>query len=86
MRHYWFKPKRWGWVAVYVPTSFPGYVATMSCFFFLLYFFILSAEISNSWSDTLILFTPWAIAVFLVYDLLCFRTGQYPHWWEKPKR
>jgi hypothetical protein len=45
--------------------------------------FALSDADSHSGSDTLIKFAPYAIALLITFDLLCFQFGEYPHWWRK---
>lgn len=45
--------------------------------------FIIIDSHSHSGSDTLFAFAPWAIGIFLLFDLFCFRTGEYPAWWRK---
>lgn len=84
---YWFKPKRfWNWFAFYYPTSLAGWLATVFLLtVFVRLFFIVDAR-SHSASDTLINFAPYAIAIFLLFDFLCFRFGEYPSWWRKAKR
>ena len=84
--HYWFRPKRfWGWFAFYVPTSRAGWIATLILLALaVLLFRAIDAE-SHSGSDTLLSFAPWAIALLALFDLLCFRFGEYPSWWRKKK-
>jgi len=82
LHKYWFKPARWGPVAVYYPSLFPGWVATFGCLFFLLYYFAFSFVMSTDVPSWILYFAPRAILVFLVFDLICFRTGEYPSWWK----
>ncbi len=82
--HYWFKPKRWGkWVAVYYPTSWQGWLTTLILAVVFVKMFWLADQHSHSGSDTLTMFAPWAIIIFLISDLICFRKGEYPWWWRK---
>jgi len=81
---YWFKPARfWKWFAFYYPTSLKGWIMTIILIFAFVKLFILVDRNSHSVSDTLIAFAPWAVAIFLLFDLLCFRFGEYPAWWRK---
>ncbi|MBI3589040.1 MAG: hypothetical protein HY093_01320 [Candidatus Liptonbacteria bacterium] len=41
---------------------------------------------SHSASDTLLNFAPYAITILLVFDLLCFRIGEYPSWWRRKNK
>ena len=81
---YWFRPKRFlGWFAFYVPTSLGGWFATLFLLSFATAFFFLIDRQSHSVSDTLINFAPYAVMLMLVFDILCFRLGEYPSWWRK---
>lgn len=82
--NYWFRPKRfWKWFAFYVPTSIAGYLITMVLLMLAAYAFVIIEQASLSGADTLISFAPWALALMLFFDLLCFRFGEYPSWWKK---
>ena len=81
---YWFRPLRfWGVFALYYPVSRKGFIATafLVAPLVLLFLFIESQELSLF--DTLFQFAPWAIAFGAIFDLLCFRFGEYPSWWYK---
>ncbi len=81
--NYWFKPKRWGkWVAVYVPTSWQGWIVTLVLKASAIWLFLKIDSTSHSGSDTLFRFAPWAIAIGCLFDLACFRKGEYPWWWK----
>ena len=81
---YWFRPKRfWRWFALYVPTSLGGWVVTLFLLALAAAFFFLIDYRSHSASDTLINFAPYAVMFMLLFDLLCFRLGEYPSWWRK---
>ena len=82
---YWFRPARLGWIAVYYPVMFPGWVFTFICIFFLYYFFILSSASTSTTWEMVLSYLPKAVIVFFVYDLACFRTGEYPSWWRNLK-
>ena len=83
---YWFRPKRVGkWVAAYYPASTPGWLVTLALSAGLIKIFWWVDSHSHSGSDTLISFAPYFIAILLIYDLLCFRLGEYPWWWRKQK-
>jgi len=47
----------------------------------ILFVFIQSQTVS--FFDTLFQFAPWCIAFGAIFDLLCFRFGEYPSWWYK---
>ncbi len=81
--YYWFKPKKVGVFAIYYPTNFPGWVVTLSCLFYLFYFVSIASQISSNISSYIYWFLPRAIIVLIVYDLFCFRAGEYPYWWRK---
>ncbi len=84
---YWFRPKKfWKFFAFYYPTSLSGWLATAILFMIGLSSFQLSQIDSNSPLETLLRFAPWLIAIFALYDLLCFRFGEYPSWWRKKKK
>ena len=86
-KKYWFKPARfWKWFAFYYPVSFAGWIATLVLGAALIKIFVFIDANSHSGSDTLITFAPWAIAILLLFDLLCFRFGEYPSWWKKKSR
>lgn len=81
---YWFRPKQfWKWFAFYYPSSRRGWAITFLLLGIggLIFSFIDSR--SHSGSDTLFNFAPWAIALMLIFDILCFRYGEYPSWWKK---
>ena len=83
-KRYWFRPKRfWGWFAAYYPTSWQGWLITLVLAALLVKVFWLVDQHSHSGSDTLIGVAPWAMIIFLIFDLLCFRTGEYPAWWRR---
>lgn len=82
---YWFKPARfWKWCAAYYPVTWEGWVATFLLGGSALALFLLIDSRSHSGSDTLIGFAPWFIALGALYDMLCFRRGEYPAWWKIP--
>lgn len=81
---YWFRPARfWKWFAFYYPASRRGWGVTLMLIGIALLLFVWVDSQSHSVSDTLVAFLPWAIALMAVYDLLCFRRGEYPWWWRK---
>ncbi|MEK7193296.1 MAG: hypothetical protein AAB652_00735 [Patescibacteria group bacterium] len=84
MKNYWFRPKRfWRWFAAYYPASWQGWIATLVLAALLVAGFLIIDSRSHSGSDTLLGVAPFVIAIFLVFDLLCFRMGEYPSWWKK---
>lgn len=83
-RHYWFKPARfWGIFAAYYPATQEGWLITASALGALIASFIWADARAHSASDTLISFAAPAIVILVIFDLISFRTGEYPHWWKK---
>jgi hypothetical protein len=81
---FWFRPKRfWRYFAFYVPSSAGGWIITAVLAVWAATFFVLIDRASESFGDTLIAFAPWFVAFGLIFDLLCFRLGEYPSWWKK---
>jgi len=81
---YWFKPARfWNWFAFYYPSSWQGWIIALVLAAAFIKLFILADVDSHSSIDTLINFTPWAVAILCIFDLCCFRFGEYPSWWRK---
>ena len=81
---YWFRPARfWKWFAFYYPVSRRGWGVTLVLIGVAGLLFSFIDQQSYSVSDTLIAFAPWAIALLAVFDMLCFRHGEYPSWWRK---
>ncbi len=83
MKTYHFKPARLGIFAIYYPTTPLGWLITLILATAFVLLFLKTDQNSHSISDTLINFAPWAIAILLIFDLLCFRLGEYPSWWRK---
>lgn len=81
---YWFRPARfWKWFACYYPASRRGWAVTLMLLGLAGALFVFVESRSLSMSDTLIDFAPWAIALMAVFDMLCFRHGEYPSWWRQ---
>lgn len=81
---YWFRPARfWRWFAAYYPASWQGWASTLVLLVIAVVIFLNIDSRSHSVSDTLLNFAPWAICFLVIFDGLCFRTGEYPHWWKK---
>ncbi|MEI7749999.1 MAG: hypothetical protein WCJ25_03270 [Candidatus Moraniibacteriota bacterium] len=86
-KHYWFRPARfWKWFAFYHPTSKEGWIATGILLFLGFGAFLSVNASSHSVSDMLLAFAPWFIAIASVFDLLCFRFGEYPGWWRRESK
>lgn len=84
--HYWFKPARfWKWFACYYPVSKEGWSVTLVLLGLVVGVFLYIDSRSHSVADTLIGFAPWGIALGALFDLLCFRRGEYPHWWRRSR-
>jgi len=84
---YWFKPKRfWRWFAAYYPVSLEGWAAMVLTLVALGLVFFLVDRTSHSVSDTFYAFAPWAVIILLAFDLISFRTGEYPSWWKKREK
>jgi len=84
---YWFKPARfWKWFAAYYPVSWEGWLASAVLVIIGAMVFCIIERGAHSVSETILLFAPWAIALFLMFDMLCFRRGEYPAWWRSDGR
>ncbi len=83
MKTYHFKPARLGVFAIYYPTTWIGWVITLILAAAFIFFFVKADQSSHSASDTLFNFVPYGTAILLIFDLLCFRIGEYPSWWRK---
>ena len=82
--HYWFKPKRfWGIFAAYYPVTWEAWIITLATAAVLIGAFITVDADSHSASDTLIRLAPVMIVVLVIFDLISFRTGEYPSWWRR---
>ena len=82
--NYWFKPKQfWKWFAAYYPVSWQGWVVTLLAAVSFLAVLARADRESHSVSDTFYGAFPGAVIVLLVFDLISFRTGEYPSWWRK---
>ena len=83
-RAYWFKPKQfWGIFAAYYPVTWQGWLATFLFFAAAVSAFIAVDARSHSASDTLIGVAPTLIILMLIFDIISFRTGEYPSWWRR---
>lgn len=81
---YWFRPKRfWGVFAFYYPSSLPGIFVTSFLIAVLIGIYFLVREITTSYLYTALFVLPWFIACGAIFDMLCFRFGEYPSWWNK---
>jgi len=84
MQKYWFRPARfWKWFAFYYPASKEGWAVTLFLLLLAIKMFVFIDSRSHSVSDTLLAFAPWAFTIMLLFDLMCFRKGEYPSWWRK---
>ncbi len=84
LRCYWFRPKRfWGYFAFYYPSSKEGWIITLVLVVSASEIFLFIDGRSHSVSDTLIGFAPWGVVMAALFDLLCFRFGEYPSWWKR---
>ncbi len=81
--HYWFKPYKIGFFALYYPVRFPGYVVTVSTIMTLVSFFLLVDTSTYSSFGALIALLPCLIICLLIYDVFTRVTGLYPWWWKK---
>ena len=86
MKTYHFRPARLGVFAIYYPATILGWAITIILTAGLVFFFQRVDQNSHSASDTLINFAPFAIVILLIFDLLCFRIGEYPTWWKKKEK
>lgn len=79
-----FKPARfWNYFAFYYPATLLGWVISLVLWAIVAAIFFKIDSHSHSVSDTLLNFSPWAIIILLIFDILCFRVGEYPIWWQK---
>lgn len=83
MKKYHFRPARLGIFAIYYPSTILGWAISLVLLASLFFFFAKADQNSHSTSDTLINFTPYAVSILLIFDLLCFRMGEFPSWWKK---
>lgn len=83
MRKYHFRPARLGIFAIYYPSSPLGWIVSLILTALFTFFFIKIDQSSHSTSDKLLNFSPYALSIMLIFDLLCFRLGEYPSWWKK---
>jgi hypothetical protein len=84
MKRYWFKPKQfWKWFAAYYPVTKEGWVVTIISVAILVVVFLFVDAQSHSASDTLYGIALPYIVVFLIFDIISFRKGEYPEWWKK---
>jgi len=84
MRRYWFKPKQfWKWFAAYYPVTWQGWTITVALTVVFLAVFIAADRSSHSVSDTFYAAVLPEIIVLLIFDIVSFRTGEYPSWWRK---
>ena len=84
MKRYWFKPKKfWKCFAAYYPVTKEGWCVTLILFAILMLIISYADAGSHSASDTLLKAAPGIIIVFLIFDIISFRTGEYPAWWKK---
>jgi hypothetical protein len=81
---YWFRPVPfWGVFAAYYPANTKGIIATAVLLAVLLKIGIILFYLTSSLTTFAWQFLPWALAIFCIFDLLCFRFGEYPEWWQK---
>jgi hypothetical protein len=84
---YWFRPlKFWGVFAFFYPSSREGIIVTLVLSTVLIFLFCFIKDVTTTTFELLFWFTPWCIAFGAIYDMLCFRFGEYPSWWQKKNR
>lgn len=84
---YWFKPARfWNYFAAYYPASKEGWVITVLLLLSASVIFWCEYILTSSLYDAVTEFGPWGVIIMMIFDSLCFRRGQYPHWWKKSER
>ena len=83
MRPYWFKPKRfWYCFAAYYPVTKEGWAITVACLAALV--FVLGTATAEGFTgDSLVKTVAGVIIIMLLFDIISFRTGEYPAWWRK---
>ena len=84
MKKYWFKPKKfWRWFAAYYPITREGWITTIGALVAIFLIFMNADGQSHSVSDAFFTSAPKIIIVLLAFDIISFRTGEYPSWWNK---
>lgn len=83
MQKPWFKHYRVGIFAAYYPARDAGWVVTLSALVLLVFFFRIAEATAPSVADVFGVFAPKAIIILLIFDIISFRTGEYPKWWKK---
>ena len=83
-RQYWFKPKKyWGYFAAYYPVTWQAWIITFAAASSVYY--LAKNALQNSFSpmDAIVSGAPGIIIILFLFDLITFRTGEYPNWWKK---
>ena len=81
---YWFKPKQfWRWFAAYYPITKEGWITTIVAIAAIAYIAVGADAELRSVSDAFFKIAPGVIVVLLIFDIISFRTGEYPAWWKK---
>ena len=84
MKKYWFKPKQfWKWFAAYYPVTKEGWIVTIGAIGAILLIFTNTNLQPHSLNDLFFKTAPGIIVVFLIFDIISFRIGEYPAWWKK---
>lgn len=80
---YWFKPFKIGYVALYYPVSWQGYIISALALFIVVHDFIKVDQMSHSVSDTLLGASIPIIGILIIFNIITRLKGEYPWWWKK---
>jgi len=81
----WFRAKRYGWG--WYPISWQGWVITILYIFVLIRYGIRADNYAHSNSDFLIGFSIPFIISTVLFLVVCYWKGEYPHWsWGDSKK
>lgn len=84
MKHPWFKPKKvFGIFAAYYPVTWEAWIITLGTLAALSTVCLNAIRNSVSIIDAVVMGAPAALAILFLFDIISFRTGEYPSWWKK---
>lgn len=82
-RRYWFKPARFGIFAGYYPVTWQGWLIVCVTVGALAMTFWSADWNADSLREMLFGVALPTIIILLIFDIIAFRTGEYPSWWKK---
>ncbi len=77
-KKYWFAAKTYGWG--WTPATWQGWLILVIFVGLIVVNFLRIDAASHSISDTLLAFVPETFLLILVLILICWKTGEKPHW------